>query len=355
MKFNQTLTRIAEAMISSAATTGVVAPPAKVLAPPAKAPAPKPTVASPVAPAPVDDTASIAELETRINNLPDTHPDKTSFLNQIKVLQQKQTDGLKEALAKIASRQAQAPKLEKTLTHFYNILGRAYEALNEAGPDDPAFAQPPGAPPDAAMPQPNAGQPDATQAPPTPPPTPAEVDKSGKTEELENDSNKIALVGIITRILTELLKHQNEVIVNSSSELSEKQSAKFRANELTKLIDTTTSENLATSKLNDLIKHIQKQFYVIYPTGQSNRDANNGKQTNKSELINIIIGILNELLKHQNEVVTNKAANMPDKSSAGRRSESLKRLIDYIAADSSDLNKLLQYIQSQFNQIYPVT
>ena len=343
MKFNQTLTRIAEAMISPAATTGVVAPPAKVLAP-------KPTGVSSVAPAPapVDNTAKITELQTAVNNLPDTHPDKPGFLNQIKELQQ--TDKIKQMLASL-----QTPKLEKTLTPFYNILGKAYEALNEAGPDDPAFAQPPGAPPDAAMPQPNAGQPDAAQAPQTPPPTPEEVDKSGKTEELENDSNKIALVGIITRILAELLKHQNEVIVNSSSEVEEKKSAKFRAKELTKLINTTTSENLATSKLNDLITHIQEQFYVIYPTGQTSRDANNDEQTNKSELVNIIIGILNELLKHQNEVVTNKASNMPDKSSAGRRSESLKRLIDYIASDSSDLNKLLQYIQSQFNQIYPVT
>ena len=65
--------------------------------------------------------------------------------------------------------------------------------------------------------------------------------------------------------------------------------------------------------------------------------------------------MLNELLKHQNEVVTNTATDVPSKASAGRRSESLKRLIDHIGADKSELNILLQHIQSQFNQIYPVS
>ena len=116
-----------------------------------------------------------------------------------------------------------------------------------------------------------------------------------------------------------------------------------------------SSENLATSKLNGLIKHIKTEFYLIYPTGKNKFAGDNSKQTKKGELINIIIGILNELLKHQNEVVTNTATDVPSKASAGRRSESLKRLIDHIGADKSDLNILLQYIQSQFNQIYPVS
>ena len=96
-------------------------------------------------------------------------------------------------------------------------------------------------------------------------------------------------------------------------------------------------------------------LYIIYPTGKKKPGEDNSEQTKRGELINIIIGILNELLKHQNEVVTNTATDVPSKASAGRRSESLKRLIDHIGADKSDLNILLQYIQSQFNQIYPVS
>jgi len=238
MKFKSTLTKISEAMIAPSTTSAA------------------PT-AAPTTPAPVDDTASIAELETRINNLPDTHPDKTSFLNQIKVLQQKQTDELKKTLAEIAKRQAQAPKLEKTLTPFYNILSKAYAALNEAGPNEPAAAPPPV---DAAMPQPP-----ADSQPAAPAPTPQDVDTAGETAKLENDSNKIALIGIITRILNELLKHQNEVITNASADVPEKASASRRSLALKQLIDTTTSENLATSKLNELLQHIQQQFSQIYP------------------------------------------------------------------------------------------
>lgn len=333
MKFKSTLTRIAEEMIAP------IAPIDASKNPPVK-----------------DDTA---ELQKKVDSLPDTHPEKLIFLNQIKVIQQKQTDEIKRRISILQNTsKIPIPKLpipENTLTPFYTMLSRAYKTLNEAGPEDLNAAQPA----DAAMPQPadpNAAQPaDASQPPSVPAPNPDEVDKSGETEELENDSNKIVLVGILNRVLSELLKHQNEVRSNSNSEEPEKKSANIRAKSLTQLIDTTTSENLATSKLNGLIKHIKTEFYLIYPTGKNKFAGDNSKQTKKGELINIIIGILNELLKHQNEVVTNTATDVPSKASAGRRSESLKRLIDHIGADKSELNILLQYIQSQFNQIYPVS
>lgn len=340
MKFKSTLTKIALEMITpaniSAAPTAATASPTGT-----------PTTSAPVK----DDTAKINELQNIVNSLPDTHPEKPAFLNKIKELQQ--TNKIKKIFSSLQNN-SNPLKVENTLSPFYTMLGRAYKTLNEAGPEDLNAAQPA----DAAMPQPadpNAAQPaDASQPPPVPAPSPDEVDKSGETEELENDSNKIVLVGILNRVLTELLKHQNEVGTNSSSEESEKRSADYRAKALTRLINTTTSENLATSKLNGLIKHIKTEFYLIYPTGKDKLAVDNSKQTKKGELINIIIGILNELLKHQNEVVTNTAADVPSKASAGRRSESLKRLIDHIGADKSELNILLQYIQSQFNQIYPV-
>ena len=332
MKFKSTLTKIALEMIAP------VAPIDASKNPPVK-----------------DDTA---ELQKEIDSLPDNHPEKLIFSNQIKVIRQKQTDEIKRRLSILQNTSKipipSPPKLENTLSPFYTMLSRAYKTLNEAGPEDLNAAQPA----DAAMPQPadpNAAQPAAaSQPPPAPAPSPDEVDKSGETEELENDSNKIVLVGILNRVLSELLKHQNEVRANSNSEEPEKESADIRAEALTKLIDTTTSENLATSKLNELIKHIKTEFYLIYPTGKNKPGGDNSEQTKRGELINIIIGMLNELLKHQNEVVTNTATDVPSKASAGRRSESLKRLIDHIGADKSELNILLQYIQSQFNQIYPV-
>lgn len=333
MKFKSTLTKIAEAMISpSTSGAASTSPPTAYTSPTA--------ASTPVK----DDTAKITELQNIVNSLPDTHPEKPTFLNQIKELQQ--TYKIKKMFSSLQNT-SNPPKLENTLTPFYTMLGRAYKTLNEAGPEDLNAAQPA----DAAMPQPA----DASQPPTVPTPNPDEVDKSGETEELENDSNKIVLVGILNRVLSELLKHQKEVGTNSSSEESEKISADYRAKALTQLIDTTTSENLATSKLNGLIKHIKTEFYLIYPTGKNKFAGDNSKQTKKGELINIIIGILNELLKHQNEVVTNTATDVPSKASAGRRSESLKRLIDHIGADKSELNILLQYIQSQFNQIYPVS
>ena len=333
MKFKSTLTKIALEMIAP------VAPIDASKNPPVK-----------------DDTA---ELQKEIDSLPDNHPEKLIFSNQIKVIRQKQTDEIKRRLSILQNTsKIPIPKLpipENTLSPFYTMLSRAYKTLNEAGPEDLNAAQPA----DAAMPQPadpNAAQPAAaSQPPPAPAPSPDEVDKSGETEELENDSNKIVLVGILNRVLSELLKHQNEVRANSNSEEPEKESADIRAEALTKLIDTTTSENLATSKLNELIKHIKTKFYLIYPTGKKKPGEDNSEQTKRGELINIIIGILNELLKHQNEVVTNTATDVPSKASAGRRSESLKRLIDHIGADKSELNILLQHIQSQFNQIYPVS
>ena len=332
MKFKSTLTKIALEMIAP------VAPIDASKNPPVK-----------------DDTA---ELQKEIDSLPDNHPEKLIFSNQIKVIRQKQTDEIKRRLSILQNTSKipipSPPKLENTLSPFYTMLSRAYKTLNEAGPEDLNAAQPA----DAAMPQPadpNAAQPAAaSQPPPAPAPSPDEVDKSGETEELENDSNKIVLVGILNRVLSELLKHQNEVRSNSNSEEPEKKSANIRAKSLTQLIDTTTSENLATSKLNGLIKHIKTEFYLIYPTGKNKPGGDNSEQTKRGELINIIIGMLNELLKHQNEVVTNTATDVPSKASAGRRSESLKRLIDHIGADKSELNILLQYIQSQFNQIYPV-
>ena len=340
MKFKSTLTKIAEAMISpSTSGAASTSPPTAYTSPTA--------ASTPVK----DDTAKITELQNIVNSLSDTHPEKPTFLNQIKELQQ--TYKIKKMFSSLQNT-SNPPKLENTLTPFYTMLGRAYKTLNEAGPEDLNAAQPA----DAAMPQPadpNAAQPaNASQPPSVPAPNPDEVDKSGETEELENDSNKIVLVGILNRVLSELLKHQNEVRSNSNSEEPEKKSANIRAKSLTQLIDTTTSENLATSKLNGLIKHIKTEFYLIYPTGKNKFAGDNSKQTKKGELINIIIGILNELLKHQNEVVTNTATDVPSKASAGRRSESLKRLIDHIGADKSELNILLQYIQSQFNQIYPV-
>lgn len=335
MKFKSTLTKIAEAMISpSTSGAASTSPPTAYISPTA--------ASTPVK----DDTAKITELQNIVNSLPDTHPEKSTFLNQIKEL--RQTNEIKRRLSSL-EKTSKPPKIENTLTPFYTMLGRAYKTLNEAGPEDLNAAQPA----DAAMPQP--ADPNAAQPPPDSAPSPDELDKSGETEELENDSNKIVLVGILNRVLSELLKHQKEVGTNSSSEESEKISADYRAKALTQLIDTTTSENLATSKLNGLIKHIKTEFYLIYPTGKNKFAGDNSKQTKKGELINIIIGILNELLKHQNEVVTNTATDVPSKASAGRRSESLKRLIDHIGADKSELNILLQYIQSQFNQIYPVS
>lgn len=231
MKFKSTLTKISEAMIA-------------------------PPTAKPTTPGPVqDNTAKITELQTLIKSLPDTHPEKPVFLNQIKELQQ--TDKIKQMFSSLQN-SSNSPKLENTSTRFYNIIGKAYAALNEAGPNDPAAATPPAdaatPPADAAMPQPAA-----------PAPTPQDVDTAGETAKLENDSNKIALVGIITRILNELLKHQNEVITNASSDVPEKASASRRSLALKQLIDTTTSENLATSKLNELLQHIQQQFSQIYP------------------------------------------------------------------------------------------
>ena len=342
MKFKSTLTKIAEAMIAPLPTS---ATPTAPTAPPTA-----PTTAAPKTLVPVkDNTAEITELEKEIKNLPNDYPKKSAYL--IKIDQLRQTAELEKRLYDLLN----PPKLENTLTPFYTMLSRAYKTLNEAGPEDLSAAQPA----DAAMPQPadpNAAQPAAaSQPPPAPAPSPDEVDKSGKTVELENDSNKIVLVGILNRVLSELLKHQNEVRANSNSEEPEKESANIRAKALTQLINTTTSENLATSKLNGLIKHIKSEFYLIYPTGKNKVEGDNSEQTKRGELINIIIGILNELLKHQNEVVTNTATDVPSKASAGRRSESLKRLIDHIGADKSELNILLQYIQSQFNQIYPVS
>ena len=357
MKFKSTLTKIAEEMISPSTTSK---------APAATTPTSPPTslpTASPTAPGPVQNNTSITKLEALIKSLPDTHPKKPVFLNQLKVLQQAvpTTDQIEKILSAFQISESQSFRNpsnalpENTLTPFYAMLGRAYKTLNEAAPKDLNAAQTA----DAALPQPvdpNAAQPaDTLQSPPAPAPSPDELDKLGETEKLENDSNKIVLVGILNRVLSELLKHQNEVITNSSSEESEKKSADYRAKALTRLINTTTSENLATSKLNNLIKHIKTEFYLIYPTGNNKLADDNSKLSNKGELINIIIGILNELLKHQNEVITNIAVDMPNKISAGRWSESLKRLIDHIGADKSELNILLQYIQSQFNQIYPIT
>ena len=247
MKFNQTLTKISEAMITPS-TTSAVAPTAVV----------NPTTATTAAQttlAPVqNNTAKINELQNLIKSLPNTHPEKPVFLNQLKELQQ--TEKIKDKF-KTLQNLSGTPKLEKTTTHFYDALGKAYAALNEAGPNDPTAAA---APVDAALPQPPAS---AQQAAPAP--TPQDVDAAGETSKLENDSNKIALVGIITRILNELLKHQNEVITNPSTEPENKESASRRSLALKQLIDTTTSENLATSKLNDLLQHIQSQFSQIYP------------------------------------------------------------------------------------------
>ena len=352
MKFKSTLTKIALEMIAP------VAPIDASKNPPVK-----------------NDTDELQkqvdtdELQKQVDNLPNNHPEKLIFSKQIEAIKQKQTDEFQKQTAEIKRilsilqnpSKAPIPKLpipENTLSPFYTMLSRAYKTLNEAGPEDLNAAQPA----DAAMPQPadpNAAQPAAaSQPPPAPAPSPDEVDKSGETEELENDSNKIVLVGILNRVLSELLKHQNEVRANSNSEEPEKESADIRAEALTKLIDTTTSENLATSKLNELIKHIKTEFYLIYPTGKNKVKGDNSEQTKRGELINIIIGMLNELLKHQNEVVTNTATDVPSKASASRRSLALKQLIDTTTSENlatSKLNELLQYIQSQFNQIYPVS
>lgn len=343
MKFKSTLTKIALEMIAPL-TTG--APPTAPTAPPTAPPTAKPTTPVPVQ----DNTAKITALQTLIKSLPNNHPKKPEFLDQIKELQIQQMF--------LSLQTSNPPKLENTLSPFYTMLSRAYKTLNEAGPEDLSAAQPA----DAAMPQPadpNAAQPAAaSQPPPAPAPSPDEVDKSGETEELENDSNKIVLVGILNRVLSELLKHQNEVRANSNSEEPEKESADIRAEALTKLIDTTTSENLATSKLNELIKHIKTEFYLIYPTGKNKPGGDNSEQTKRGELINIIIGMLNELLKHQNEVVTNTATDVPSKASASRRSLALKQLIDSTTSENfatSKLNELLQHIQQQFSQIYPVS
>ena len=245
MKFKSTLTKISEAMIAPSTTSAT---------PTAATPTSQPS-ATPTTPAPVQDNkAKITELQTLIKSLPDTHPEKPIFLNQIKELQQ--TDKIKQMFSSLQN-PLNAPKLENTSTRFHNILGKAYAALNEAGPNDPAAAP---APADAAMPQPP-----ADSQPAAPAPTPQDIDTAGETAKLENDSNKIALVGIITRILNELLKHQNEVVTNTSSDVPEKASASRRSLALKQLIDTTTSENLATSKLNELLQYIQSQFNQIYP------------------------------------------------------------------------------------------
>ena len=74
MKFKSTLTKIAEAMIAPSTTSA--APTAATASP---------TVTSTTSAPVKDDTAKITELQNIVNSLPDTHPKKLIFLNQIKV------------------------------------------------------------------------------------------------------------------------------------------------------------------------------------------------------------------------------------------------------------------------------
>lgn len=248
MKFKTTLTRISEQMIAPASSS---ISPTPLITPIATTP----TASNQKSKLPVlNNKPKIEEIKGLINRMPNDHPDKKGF--QKKLVELQQTNDIQQRINSLPNMYGQTPKLENA-SNFYKMIGRAYNTLNEAGPGDPNAAQPA----DAAMPQPGANQPPAAE----PAATPQEVDTSGETAKLENDSNKIALIGIITRILNELLKHQNEVVTNSASDQSEKLSAGRRSEALKRLIDTTTSENLATSKLNQLLQHIQSQFNQIYP------------------------------------------------------------------------------------------